>query len=152
MKTYLDILFFCPSIWIMLSYRVARIFRFLRLSFIALLIMHIVKIFTGVEIHPNARIGKNLFIDHGVGTVIGETAVIGDNCIIYHNVTLGAVSFKTTKRHPTIGNNVMIGAGAKILGNIYIGDNVKIGANATVLNNIESLNTVVGCKGKVVKK
>lgn len=144
MKTYLDILFFCPSIWIMLSYRVARIFRFLRLSFIALLIMHIVKIFTGVEIHPNARIGKNLFIDHGVGTVIGETAVIGDNCIIYHNVTLGAVSFKTTKRHPTIGNNVMIGTGAIILGDIVIGDYTKIGAGAIILKSVESNKTIVG--------
>lgn len=106
--------------------------------------MHIVKIFTGVEIHPNARIGKNLFIDHGVGTVIGETAVIGDNCIIYHNVTLGAVSFKTTKRHPTIGNNVMIGTGAIILGDIVIGDYTKIGAGAIILKSVESNKTIVG--------
>lgn len=114
--------------------------------------MHRVKIKRGIEIHPGCTIGKNLLIDHGVGVVIGETTVIGNDCLIYQGVTLGGTGKETGKRHPTIGNNVMIGAGSKILGNIYIGDNVKIGANATVLNNIESLNTVVGCKGKVVKK
>lgn len=144
MKTYLDIICFCPSVWIMFFYRIARIFVFLRFSFLALMIMHIVKIFTGVEIHPNAKIGKNLYIDHGVGTVIGETSEIGDNCIIYHNVTLGAVTFNKTKRHPTICNNVLIGTGAIILGNIVIGDNSKIGAGAIILKDVECNKTVVG--------
>ncbi len=114
--------------------------------------MHRVKIRRGIEIHPASIIGKNLLIDHGVGVVIGETAIIGDNCVIYQGVTLGGTGKEKGKRHPTIGNYVMIGAGAKILGNIYIGDNVKIGANAVVLNNIEPLNTVVGCKGKIVNR
>ena len=114
--------------------------------------MHRVKIKRGIEIHPACTIGKNLLIDHGVGVVIGETTVIGNDCLIYQGVTLGGTGKETGKRHPTIGNNVMIGAGSKVLGNIYIGDNVKIGANATVIDNIGSLHTVVGCKGQVVKK
>ena len=96
-------------------------------------------------------IGERLFIDHGCGVVIGETSVIGNDVLIYHGVTLGGVSSKSIKRHPTIGNNVIIGCGAKVLGNIMIGDNVKIGANSVVLNDIESNKTVVGIPGVVVK-
>ena len=107
---------------------------------------------TGIEIHPGASIGKNLFIDHGTGVVIGETAVIGDNVTMFHGVTLGGTgNEKDKKRHPTIGNNVFIGAGAKILGNITIGNNVKIGANAVVLKDVEDDRTVVGIPGYVVK-
>lgn len=107
---------------------------------------------TGIEIHPGASIGKNLFIDHGTGVVIGETAVIGDNVTMFHGVTLGGTgNEKGKKRHPTIGNNVFIGAGAKILGNIAIGNNVKIGANAVVLKDVEDDRTVVGIPGYVVK-
>ena len=143
-KTYLDILFFCPSIWIMLMYRISRIFIFLRLSFISLFIMMIVKIITGVEIHPNAKIGKCVFFDHGIGTVIGETAVIGDNCVIYHNVTLGSKKIENKKRHPTIGNNVIIGTGSIILGNIFVGDCATIGAGSIVLKDVPCNQTVVG--------
>lgn len=107
---------------------------------------------TGIEIHPGAKIGSGLFIDHGFGVVIGETCEIGDNVIIFHGVTLGGTGKEKGKRHPTIGNNVFIGSGAKILGNITIGDNVKIGANAVILENIESNTTVVGIPGKSVKK
>ena len=106
----------------------------------------------GIEIHPGATIGKNLFIDHGTGVVIGETAVIGDNVTMFHGVTLGGTgNERDKKRHPTIGNNVFIGSGAKILGNIIIGNNVKIGANAVVLKDVEDDRTVVGIPGYVVK-
>lgn len=107
---------------------------------------------TGIEIHPGAVIGKGLFIDHGTGVVIGETAIIGDNVTMFHGVTLGGTGKEKGKRHPTIGNNVFIGSGAKILGNIKIDDNVKIGANAVVLENIEENTTVVGVPGKIVKR
>ena len=108
---------------------------------------------TGIEIHPEAKIGKRLFIDHGMGVVIGQTTVIGDDCVIYHGVTLGATGKpKLGKRHPTIGNNVMIGCGAKILGDITIGDNVLIGANTVVVNNVEANKTVIGDKGKILRK
>ena len=99
---------------------------------------------TGIEIHPGAKIGKGLFIDHGTGVVIGETAIIGDNVTLFHGVTLGGTGKEKGKRHPTIGNNVFIGTGAKLLGNITIGDNVKIGANAVVLKDVPSNTTVVG--------
>lgn len=104
--------------------------------------------FTGIEIHPGATIGKRLFIDHGMGIVIGETAEIGDDCIIYHQATLGGTGKDKNKRHPTIGNNVMVGAGAKVLGPIIIGNNVKIGAGAVVLKNVEDNSTVVGVPAK----
>lgn len=107
---------------------------------------------TGIEIHPGAKIGKRLFIDHGVGVVIGETAIIGDDVTIFHGVTLGGTGKVKGKRHPTIGNNCMIGAGAKVLGNITIGNNVKIGANAVVLKDVSDNETIVGIPGKVIKK
>ena len=106
--------------------------------------MEMGKFFTNIEIHPGAVIGKRLFIDHGFGVVIGETATIGDDVVIYHGVTLGATGKEKGKRHPNIGNNVLIGAGAKVLGNINVGDNVKIGANATVLKDVLNGKTVTG--------
>lgn len=152
MKSYLQILLFNDGLWAVFWYKVSNFLYRHHFKLIAYFIMHRVKIKRGIEIHPASTIGKNLIIDHGVGVVIGETSIIGDNCIIYQGVTLGGTGKETGKRHPTIGNNVMIGSGAKILGNIYIGNNVKVGANATVLNNIEDQNTVVGCKGKIVTK
>lgn len=111
------------------------------------------RFFTGIEIHPGAKIGKRLFIDHGMGIVIGETAEIGDDCTIYHQATLGGTGKDKDKRHPTIGNNVMVGAGAKVLGPIIIGSNVKIGAGAIVLKNVEDNVTVVGTPiNRVIKK
>lgn len=107
---------------------------------------------TGIEIHPAAKIGKCLFIDHGMGVVIGETAEIGDYCTIYHGVTLGGTGKDRGKRHPTVGNNVLISAGAKILGPMKIGDNSKIGANAVVLSEVEADTTVVGVPGRAVKR
>lgn len=143
-KTYIDIILFCTSFWVMLFYRLAHFLYKIRFTLIALFIMNVVKIFTGIEIHPNAKIGRNLYIDHGIGTVIGETAVIGDNCLFYHNVTLGSIKNTKEKRHPTIKNNVMIGTGSIILGNIVIGENVKIGAGSIVLKNVEPNQTIVG--------
>ena len=107
---------------------------------------------TGIEIHPAAKIGKNLFIDHGLGVVIGETSIIGDNVLIYHGVTLGGTSLKKGKRHPTIDDNVIVGAGSKILGPLRIGINTKIGANSVVIEDIPENSTVVGIPGKVVNK
>lgn len=106
--------------------------------------------FTGIEIHPGAQIGRRLFIDHGMGVVIGETAVVGDDCTLYHSVTLGGTSWKKGKRHPTLGNGVVIGAGAKVLGPIQVGDGARIGSNSVVLKNVPAGATVVGIPGHVV--
>ena len=107
------------------------------------------RFFTGVEIHPAAKIGRRFFIDHGMGVVIGETAEVGDDVTIYHGVTLGGVSLKKEKRHPTIGNNVIIGAGAKVLGPFKVGDRVRIGANSVVLHEVPDDATVVGVPGRI---
>ena len=110
-----------------------------------------VRNWTHIEIHPAAQIGKNFFIDHGAGVVIGETTVIGDDVVIYQGVTLGGVSTKDEKRHPTLGNNIVVGAGAKILGNITIGDYVQVGANSVLLKDVPSRSTVVGIPGRIAK-
>ena len=129
-------------------YRFAHWLFMKKIVFLAKTISAISRHFTGIEIHPGAKIGKRLFIDHGIGVVIGETATIGNDCIIYHNVTLGGTGKENKKRHPDIGNNVIIGTGAKILGPIKIGDNSKIGAGSVVLNDIPQNSTVVGIPRK----
>lgn len=144
--------FIHPSFVSLLYYRVSHFFYNKNLFFIARFLSYRAKKKTGIEIHPGAVIGNNLFIDHGSGVVIGESSVIGDNVIIFHGVTLGGVGNVKGKRHPTILNNVLIGSGAKVLGNIIIGNNVKIGANAVVLKSISDNNTVVGIPGKVINK
>ena len=118
----------------------------------ARLVSNLTRFFTGIEIHPGAKIGKRVFIDHGMGVVIGETAIVGDDCTIYHGATLGGTGKEKGKRHPTIGKNVVIGSGAKVLGNITIGDNCKIGANAVVLKSCESDTTLVGVPARKVNK
>lgn len=123
-----------------------------RLPFLARFISQTGRFCTGIEIHPGARIGNHLFIDHGMGIVIGETAEIGDNCTIYHGVTLGGTGKDKGKRHPTIGNNVLIGAGAKVLGPFSIGDNSMVGANSVVLKEIPPNTTVAGIPGRIVKQ
>ncbi|NMA66070.1 MAG: serine O-acetyltransferase [Clostridiaceae bacterium] len=133
-------------------YRIAHWFHVRGFYFIARAISQFARHKTGVEIHPGAKIGKCLFIDHGMGIVIGETAEIGDYCTIYHGVTLGGTGKDKGKRHPTIGNNVLISAGAKILGPFTVGDNAKIGANAVVLTEVEENTTVVGVPGRAVKR
>ncbi len=110
------------------------------------------RLITGIEIHPGAKIGKNLFIDHGAGVVIGETAEIGDNCILYQGVTLGGTGKGKGKRHPTLGNNVMVGCGAKVLGPFTVGDNAKIAANAVVLDAVPANATAVGVPARVVRR
>lgn len=124
----------------------------LRIPFIPRLISQIIRFLTGIEIHPGAKIGKGLFIDHGMGVVIGETSEIGENCIIFHNVSLGGTGKHEGKRHPTLGNNVLIGTGATLLGPINIGNNVKIGAETFIINHdVPSNSTVVGTPGHVVR-
>ena len=120
-------------------------------KFIARFISQVFRFFTGIEIHPGAQIGHSIFIDHGMGVVIGETAEVGNRVVIYHGVTLGGTGHHTGKRHPTIGNDVLIGTGAKILGPITIGDHTKIGANSVVLKDMPEGATIVGIPGKVVK-
>lgn len=117
---------------------------------LARLLSQFTRMFTGVEIHPGARIGRRFFIDHGMGIVIGETAEIGDDVLMYHQVTLGGTSLAKVKRHPTIGNNVLIGMGAKIVGAVTVGDNCKIGANAVVNKDIPANCTVVGVPGRII--
>ena len=125
----------------------------IKLYFLARLISQINRFFTSIEIHPGAKIGKGLFIDHGMGIIIGESTEIGSNCIFFHNVTLGGIGTQKGKRHPTIGDNVMIGSGATILGSVTIGNNVKIGAETVIIMyDIPSNCTVVGAPGRIVKK
>ena len=118
----------------------------------ARILSHLSRFLTGVEIHPGAVIGRRFFIDHGMGVVIGETAVVGDDALLYHQVTLGGVSLEKTKRHPTLGNNVLVGMGAKILGPISIGDGTRIGANAVVNKDIPANCTVVGIPGRIIRR
>lgn len=148
----IEVLLLYPSIHALIAYRISNKLYKNKLFFLARLVSQISRFFTGIEIHPGATIGKGLFIDHGIGVVIGETAEVGDNVTIYHGVTLGGTGKHKGKRHPTIGNNVIIGSGAKVLGPINIGDNVKIGANSVVLKDIEDNKTAVGIPAKVVKK
>lgn len=124
----------------------------IKIPFIPRLISQIMRFFTGIDIHPGAKIGKGIFIDHGIGIVIGETVEIGKDCVMFHGVTLGGTGKHIGKRHPTIGNNVFIGAQSILLGPIKVGDNVKIGADTTIINkNIPSNCTVVGTPGKLIK-
>ncbi|UOF01112.1 serine O-acetyltransferase EpsC [Bdellovibrio reynosensis] len=127
-----------------LFHRIANGLYKAHMFFLARLVAEISRLLTGIEIHPGATIGKRLVIDHGMGSVIGETAVIGDDCIIFHGVTLGGVKFDPVKRHPTVGNKVMIGTGAKVLGPITIGDRALIGANAVVMRDVPPGTTMVG--------
>jgi serine O-acetyltransferase len=147
-----QVIFQYPGYKALRMHRLAHWFQKRGFYFIARGISQHARHKTGIEIHPGAKIGKCLFMDHGMGIVIGETAEIGDYCTIYHGVTLGGTGKDKGKRHPTIGNNVLISAGAKILGPMKIGDNAKIGANAVVLAEVESDTTVVGVPGRAVKR
>lgn len=151
-RSYLQMILLYPGVKAIFWYKIAHFLYQRRLRLAAEWIMYLVRKFHGIEIHPAAKIGKRLFIDHGTGVVIGETAIIGDDCLIYQGATLGGTGKEHAKRHPTLGNNVMVGAGAKILGNITIGDNAKIGANAVVLHHVAAGETVVGAKGFVVRR
>lgn len=148
-RNNLEILLLYPGVHAVIWHRVAHFFYRIKLKFVARWIMNLTRISTGIEIHPAAIIGKRLFIDHGMGVVIGETAIIGDDCTIYQGATLGGTGKDRNKRHPTLGNNVVVGAGAKVLGNITVGNNVKIGANSVVLKDVPDDCTVVGV-GRIV--
>ena len=155
----LGVVFLYPSFHIMAFYKMANIMWRYNLKFISRLIMHLARIFTGIEIHPAAKIGSNFFMDHGLGIVIGETAEIGENVTIYQAVTLGGTmpsvesdSQRNQKRHPTIGNNVIIGSGAQILGPINVGDNARIGANSVVSKDVPSDVTVAGVPAREFAK
>ena len=148
-RSILYVILLYPGFHALLFYRVSHFLNNINLKFIARLISQVARFLTGIEIHPGAKIGKRLFIDHGMGIVIGETTTIGNNCTIYHGVTLGGTGKDKFKRHPDLGNNVIIGCGAKVLGPIKIGNNVKIGANAVVLKDIPENSTVVGIPGVI---
>ena len=135
----------------MLFYRLTHRLWLLKLKWLARFISMLARWITGVEIHPGAVIGRRFFIDHGMGVVIGETAEIGDDCTLYHGVTLGGTTWKKGKRHPTLGNNVVIGAGAKILGPIILGDDVRVGSNSVVVKSVDNAQTVVGVPARVLK-
>ena len=148
----LEVFLLYPTIHALIAYRIAHFLYTKKLFFLARLISQISRFFTGIEIHPGAKIGKGLVIDHGMGVVIGETAEIGDNVLLYHGVTLGGTGKDKGKRHPTLGDNVIIGAGAKVLGPIYIGSNSKIGANSVVLRDVPEGATAVGIPAKNIIK
>jgi serine O-acetyltransferase len=149
-RSVIEIFFCYPGFHAMLFFRISHWFWTRKMFFAGRFISQTGRFFTGVEIHPGATIGRRFFIDHGMGVVIGETAEIGDNVTLYHGVTLGGTTWKKVKRHPTIGNNVVVGTGAKILGPVKIGDNTRIGANSVVVSEIPSNSIVVGIPGKVV--
>jgi serine O-acetyltransferase len=151
-KSTLEIILLYQGLHAVVGYRIAHFFYEARLFFIARLISQLYRFLTGIEIHPGASVGKGLFIDHGMGVVVGETAVIGDNVLLYQGVTLGGTGLEKGKRHPTIGNNVVIGGGAKVLGNIIVGDNSYIGANAVVIKDVPPNSTVVGIPGRITKQ
>lgn len=151
-RSLIEVAILYPSIHAVSLYRIAHFFYNKRLFFLARLISQLGRFFTGIEIHPGAKIGKGLFIDHGMGVVIGETAEIGDNVTIYHGVTLGGTGKDKGKRHPTVGNNVTIGSGAKVLGPIFIGDNSKIGANSVVLVDVPAYSTAVGSPARIISQ
>lgn len=150
-KSALEVLFLYPSIQAIIMHRIASGFYKRRLFFLARLVSQLSRFITGIEIHPGAKIGRGLFIDHGMAVVIGETSEIGDNVTIYHGVTLGGTGKDKGKRHPTIGDNVVIGAGAKILGPVYVGRSAKIGANAVVLTDIPANATAVGIPARIIE-
>ena len=157
-KSKLSLILTYPGVKAVFLHRIANFFSTAKFHLIARIISQFSRFLTGIEIHPNAKIGKNLFIDHGMGVVIGETSEIGDNVTIYHAVTLGGISpsidserQRHEKRHPSIGNNVVIGSGAQILGPVKIGDNARVAANAVVVNDVKENATVIGIPAKEIK-
>ncbi|MBP0019187.1 MAG: serine O-acetyltransferase [Cyanobacteria bacterium SBLK] len=147
-----EILLCYPGLHALVLHRVSHWLYGRNISFFPRLLSHIGRLFTGIEIHPGATIGKGVFIDHGMGVVIGETAIVGDYCLIYQNATLGGTGKESGKRHPTLGSNVIVGAGAKVLGNICIGDRVRVGAGSIVLRDVPDDCTVVGVPGRIISR
>jgi serine O-acetyltransferase len=150
-RNYFEILTTYPGVHALILHRLAHFLWSIKLKLIARIFSHLARILTGIEIHPGAQIGRRFFIDHGMGVVIGETAIIGDDCTLYHGVTLGGTTWKKGKRHPTLKDNVVIGAGAKVLGPITLGNNSKVGSNAVVVTDIPNDSTAVGIPAKIIK-
>ena len=150
-KSVLEIFLCYPGFHAILAHRVAHKLYNWRVPFLPRFISQVSRFFTQIEIHPGATIGHRFFIDHGSGVVIGETTIVGDDVLLYQGVTLGGTGGERGKRHPTLGNRVVVGTGAKVLGNISIGDNVKIGAGSVVVHNVPDNSTVVGVPGRVVR-
>lgn len=148
---WFEILTAYPGVHAILFHRLSHALWLADFRWVARMTSHLGRFFTGIEIHPGVSIGRRFFIDHGMGVVIGETAEIGDDCTLYHGVTLGGTTWEKGKRHPTVGDGVVIGAGAKVLGPINVGDNARIGSNAVVVNDVPANATVVGIPGKVVQ-
>lgn len=147
-KNWLEVLCCYPGLHALFMHRIAHWLHNLSTPFIPRLISHLTRFFTGIDIHPGAAIGKGVFIDHGMGVVIGETTIVGDFVLIYQGVTLGGTGKESGKRHPTLGKHVVVGAGAKVLGNINIGDRVRVGAGSIVLRDVPTDCTVVGVPGR----
>ena len=151
-RSYLEVLMLYPGLHSIVMHRLSHLLYVLKIPFLPRFISQAMRFFTGIEIHPGAKIGRGLFIDHGMGVVIGETAIIADNVLLYQGVTLGGTGKEKGKRHPTIGNNVVIGGGAKILGNIMVGDNSYVGANAVVVKDVPPKATIVGVPGRLTQQ
>jgi serine O-acetyltransferase len=150
-RNVLEVILAYPGIHAIWMHRIAHFLWRLRIPVLPRLVSHLTRWLTGIEIHPGAKIGRGVFIDHGAGVVIGETAEVGDECVLYQGVTLGGTSFSKGKRHPTLEDHVVVGAGAKILGNIRIGSHSRIGANAVVLKSVPPHSVVVGVPGRIKK-
>lgn len=149
-RSPIEVILCYPSIHVQAFHRVAHWLYERKVTFLPRALMQLARALTGIEIHPGATIGRRLFIDHGMGVVVGETAVIGDDCVLYHHVTLGGTGKERGKRHPTLGCGVIVGAGAAVLGNIVVGEGARIGANSVVLRDVPPAATVVGIPGRVV--
>lgn len=151
-ENLLEVLLCYPGLHALILHRIAHKLNYWKIPLIPRMISNISRFFTGIEIHPAARIGRRFFIDHGMGVVIGATTIIGDDVLLYQGVTLGGTGNEHGKRHPTLGNNIVVGSGAKVLGNIEIGSNSRIGAGSVVVDNVPENSTVVGIPGRIVKQ
>ncbi len=151
-ENILEVLFCYPGLHALIMHRIAHKLNYWKIPLIPRIISNISRFFTGIEIHPAARIGRRFFIDHGMGVVIGATTIIGDDVLLYQGVTLGGTGNEHGKRHPTLGNNIVVGSGAKVLGNIEIGSNSRIGAGSVVVDSVPENSTVVGIPGRIVRQ
>ena len=151
-ENLLEVLLCYPGLHALIMHRIAHKLNYWKIPLIPRIISNISRFFTGIEIHPSARIGRRFFIDHGMGVVIGATTIIGDDVLLYQGVTLGGTGNEHGKRHPTLGNNIVVGSGAKVLGNIEIGSNSRIGAGSVVVDSVPENSTVVGIPGRIVRQ
>ncbi len=151
-ENILEVLLCYPGLHALILHRIAHKLNYWKIPLIPRMISNVSRFFTGIEIHPQARIGHRFFIDHGMGVVIGATTIIGDDVLLYQGVTLGGTGNEHGKRHPTLGNNIVVGSGAKVLGNIEIGSNSRIGAGSVVVDSVPENSTVVGVPGRIVRQ